>query len=29
VFPLERGADAFRRLASGEQFGKIVLDIRQ
>jgi NADPH:quinone reductase-like Zn-dependent oxidoreductase len=29
VFPLEKGADAFRRLASGEQFGKIVLDIRQ
>ena len=27
VFPLERGAEAFRRLASGGQFGKIVIDI--
>lgn len=27
VFPLERGVDAFRRLASGEQFGKIVIEM--
>ena len=27
VFPLERGVDAFRRLESGEQFGKIVIEI--
>jgi NADPH:quinone reductase-like Zn-dependent oxidoreductase len=27
VFPLERGADAFRRLASGAQFGKVVIDV--
>ncbi len=27
VFPLEKGADAFALLESGEQFGKIVLTI--
>ena len=27
VFPLERGRDAYARLASGEQFGKIVVSI--
>jgi len=27
VFPLEHGAAAFQRLATGEQFGKIVVNI--
>lgn len=27
VYPLEQGPDAFRRLAGGEQFGKIVLEV--
>ena len=27
VHPLERGADAFARLASGEQFGKVVIQV--
>jgi len=27
VFPLERGRDAYRRLAAGGQFGKVVLDV--
>jgi NADPH:quinone reductase-like Zn-dependent oxidoreductase len=26
-FPLERGADAFARLESGEQFGKVVVTV--
>jgi len=26
-FPLERGADAFARLKSGERFGKVVVTI--
>ena len=29
VFPLAQGADAFRRLASGEQFGKVVVEIER
>lgn len=28
VFPLERGREAFERLASGQQFGKVVLRVR-
>jgi NADPH:quinone reductase-like Zn-dependent oxidoreductase len=27
VFPLDRGADAYQRLADGQQFGKLVLEV--
>jgi hypothetical protein len=27
VLPLERGRDAYQRMDTGEQFGKIVLDV--
>jgi NADPH:quinone reductase-like Zn-dependent oxidoreductase len=27
IFPLEKGADAFRRMAQGRQFGKLVLEV--
>jgi hypothetical protein len=27
VFPIELGAAAFHRLASGEQFGKVVVSV--
>jgi NADPH:quinone reductase-like Zn-dependent oxidoreductase len=29
VFPLRQGRDAFARLQSGEQFGKVVVDVRE